>query len=326
MLALVVRFALAGCDAQILVNTTSPHIHSVWLSPRQLLCINVTRPYAVVVFDRIHSATVSIFWKVNRRLLPVSHFSDADNLGVLDFSDQIGNLEITVNRSQNLSLGILAFPRSCGPHRYVSDNTNSVIGLSSTLSRANFVANSELFCFWVFADHPFSYRIYPLTAAWLFRLSRCSDEDHCHAPGRNSWRWTDSRRFFEVESLYPLYPSAFSVQLRSGALPLNSSITALVTEENFTHYERVALPSDGRSDRARKKLGASLLAVLMVTVVIVGVLIVWFSISCEEEVQVPEDDPQSRLSLIAHRVQPDGIPEIVGHIAVPQYEYPTALA
>jgi hypothetical protein len=325
MFILFAYSSTSECHYQHLVNHTAPHSYYAWLAISQTICINVTVPNTAILFDHIDSADVFVHWKINRKLLLVSSFSKVSNLGVIDFSDQIGDLEIRANRYGNVSLSILAFPRSCGPYRYVSDNPDSMIGLSSTISRAKFAANNEQFCFWVVPGKAFLMRVYPTTSSELFIVNECSHEGRCDSRELGGWIAGDSQHFFQIENRYSFYPSAFAVQVRSTDSSVKRRVSALLTEVNFTHYERVAVPNGQQLERARKSRGSVLLRVMCAVIVIALIVIGGFSRVCKPENVVHEDDTTSRQSLLANPLRSDGIPEIVGPAPVVQYEYPASL-
>jgi hypothetical protein len=199
------------------------------------------------------------------------------------------------------------------------------VGLSSSLSRSDFVANNEQFCFWVYSKTPFSYRAYPPTVSSLFELHECFDDDSCHLTQQNKWRLTHRPTFFKIRNRYVSYPSAFSVHLRSKRHSLFSSVTALLTESNFTYYDRVVYDGETNLLATRKMWGMVLVWVITATVVIVGIVIVWFCMVCKTEVVIRDNDPSTRESFLAHRVQPDGIPETIVIPLASAFQYPTAV-
>jgi hypothetical protein len=167
---------------------------------------------------------------------------------------------------------------------------------------------------------PFRYSILRQSPQDLFALYYCYSEHNCtRFQGANSGR-ADSRGFFEIENIYSSYPSAFAVITRSQARRTKFSISALLTEENFTHYER-----KWRSGQ-RKSFPQFFLFMAAATIMIVGIMIVWLSIVSKEEVVIRDDDPASRQSLLGHRFDDDGIPEIADETPASQYEYPSALS
>jgi hypothetical protein len=207
------------------------------------------------------------------------------NLGILDFGDQIGNLELRPLATEILvSFSLLQFPKRCGDRRFVSNDLRSPLGLSSSIGRSDFVMNGEVFCFWMIAPKKFSFRASPTTSLRSFALERCEAESQCLRVTDYEWRRATSLNFFQVDNVYDIYPSAFAVQFRSRTKRMAHRIAGLLSANNFTEYPKTQWAATG----SVKGKALVLLAVIAGTLAFVATCIVVSSISGPKKESTPQ--------------------------------------
>jgi hypothetical protein len=254
------------------------------LSRRDTLCINVTQPYTTLVLHDFNSTLLSVFWRVNRRVLLVKQAADP-NLGILDFGDQIGNLELRPLATEtSVSFSLLQFPKRCGARRFVSNDLRSPLGLSSSIGRSDFVTNGEVFCFWMIAPKKFSFRASPATSLRPFALELCEAESDCRRVKDYQWRTASSLNFFQFDNVYDIYPSAFAVQFRPRNKRMAYQIAGLLSATNFTEYPKTKWAATG-SGRAK---AIALITFVAGTFAFVGTLICISSIRGRQKESTPQ--------------------------------------
>jgi hypothetical protein len=263
------------------------------MPPDSILCVNVSAHLAVVIFDSAPDVSASVYWQVNRKSLFVKTLDTLDGIAALDFGPDLGSVSLHSHAQTTVSLRILAFPSDCGPQRYVSNNVNQVVGLSTSFSRPNFVKNQEVMCFWMLSDSDYSYRISPIIAIHSFDLVACHGPK-CHSVIGNEWHKAAPNSYFQLENTLDFYSSVYSVQFRGEIKESRYSISTVLGGHNFTTYPKtpgfsasVDEPVKVKNARNRTTL---LLFILTAILAITGIFIVSLAFMCVEEPVVTVDE------------------------------------
>jgi hypothetical protein len=290
LFGLMIGHTVSRCAHNFVWNATAVQSYSISAQHGDAICGRVVRPWTVLYFPNISDTYGVTYWHVNGQRIFVKMISKYDH--VLDFGEEVGEVVLTALKKTVVSFKVLPFPDICGPRRYIFNLPRpKTIGLSSTLTRPKFISNDYNFCLWCVSESKFRLRVHQNPS---FDFFHCGES--CLSTSTREWLKGSSTDFFRFHSALDFYPSIFPIEFEPSVMGKKDKgeLDALLTGSNFTEYVAKNTSISLKKGRwfSDEIIGFGFMAVILSSMVLLGVVLVQTWRETVSEVFVREDEVQ----------------------------------
>ena len=167
----------ALCKYTVTVRDNIPLSYTYNLEETEFICINSTLPYLTVLYDPSSLIRINLYKYTNQGLQYLNTTFSPGVYGGVDFSKEVGALDIETVVSGPVSFTLFAFPRECSSLRYVTNLDSDFFTLDTKFE--DFQVNTTI-CIWYGSLHyKFHGKFIQGNQKTTEEIKVCLNQDNC---------------------------------------------------------------------------------------------------------------------------------------------------